>query len=488
MTTCDLTVPKGKARGEVYRPRPTQAKFHGSPAVAKLLLGGMGSGKSLSLFMEYVVQSLEEPRSMAGWKAVLARSTWEKLESATWPMFLECYPPEIRGLSKIRQRPYPQIILPNGAEVRGVNLDDPEKFGSEEYALQGIDECGENGVAEEHFLWMIGRRRSGIGRNNILLAGHPAGRNWAWKHFLAWKEDPSYKRNRQFEGWLTPSDENIHLDPEYLQMMRDTYPPEWIARYLSGEISAAEGQILVEFDPDIHVVAPVQLKEFWPRYRALDHGLTHPTAVVWGACDLEGNLIIYREHLKRNVTPAENAAAVLVASAHEEDLIQWTVADPATRSRETAGGVIQKIADQYAEAGLRCRMGNNDVPASITMLKYLLKPDLERHFPYWHPQKGQLGAPRLYVTTDCPRLRWEMEQWRWITIKPGAVDREKAFAKDDDAVACLRYLVMERPQQASYTPPPTQNQRILDIIAEMAAEKRGGSAGEEWIGAERLGR
>lgn len=486
MTTCDLRVPKGKARGEVYLPRPTQAKFHGSPAVAKLLLGGMGSGKSLSLFMEYVVQSVEEPRNMTGWKAVLARSTWEKLESATWPMFLECYPPEIRGLSKIRQRPYPQIILPNGAEVRGVNLDDPEKFGSEEYALQGIDECGENGVAEEHFLWMIGRRRSGIGRNNILLAGHPAGRNWAWKHFLAWQEDGSYKRNAKFEGWLTPSDENIHLDPEYLQMMRDTYPPEWIARYLSGEISAAEGQILTHFDPSVNLVPPVPLKDFWPRYRGLDHGLNHPTACSWTAVDLEGNLITYREHHRKNITPAENVAAILAASSGEEEMVQWTAYDPHMSQRQTAGGVIQALISQYEDAGLSgLRKGNDDIRASIVLMQSLLKPDPEHHFPYWHPLKGQLGAPHWYITTDCPRLRWEMEQWKYMDVKPGRTDREKAVDKDDDLIDTVRYVLMERPQQAVWTPPPSRNQVILDIIAEIAAEKSGG-AGGKWIGEERL--
>jgi hypothetical protein len=484
MINCSILVPKGKLRGEPYVCRPTQAQFHASPATAKCLLGGMGSGKSLALLVEVLIQALEEPRA-AGWKGLIARSTWEKLISATWPMFLDCIPPPIREISQIRQSPYPQIIFPNGAEVRGMNLDDPEKFGSEELSLQAIDECGETGVAEEHFLWMIGRRRSGRGRNNILMAGHPAGRNWCWKHFFAWKEDASHRRNSRFEGWLTPSSENIHLDPEYLELMRETYPEAWLTRYLSGEFGAAEGQILTNFDADIHVVPPVQLKEFWPRYRGLDHGLTHPTCVLWSTTDLEGNLLCYREHKKRNITPAENARQVLAASETEEDLTQWTVCDPSMRRKETAGGVIQALIDQYSDAGLHCREGNNDVRASIAMLQTLLAPDPDRRFPYWHPMKGLPGSPRLFMTTECKGLRWEIEQWRWMDIKPGRPDREKVRAIDDDLVACLRYTVLERPQQAVWSPPPTASQKWDEILDELAAE-RGGGISDPWIGSERV--
>lgn len=480
-----LLNPKGKLAGKPYEPWPTQAKFHGSNAIAAALLGGMGTGKSQVLLMEVLIQALEGGE---GWKGLITRSTWEKLESATWPMFLKCIPPEIKAASgyRERQRPYPQVFFPNKAEVRGMNLDDPEKFGSEEYSIQAMDECGEDGCAEEHFLWMIGRRRNYApgSRRVIRLAGHPSGRNWVWKHFFAWQEDPSYKRNPKFEGFQISAEETAdHYDADYLQTMRDTYPDAWLARYLAGDFGLAEGQILTEFDPEIHWVPPFELKPFWPRYRALDHGINHPTAVLWGAVDLEGNLIIYREHLKRNTTPRENAQAVLAASLGEEEATRWTVADPATRQQQTAGGVIQRVIDQYREAGLVCREGNHDVKASIVLLKGLLKPDPARYFPYWHPLKGQPGAPKLFFTAECPRLRWEIEQWKWKKINPGKVDRETPLAVDDDAIAALRYLAMERPQNAVWTPPPTRNQMIDEMLAELAAED--GRSFGEFIGSER---
>lgn len=486
MMECQLLIPKGKAKGQPYIPEGTQRLFHASPAAVKVLLGPMGSGKSLSLAMEIVIQALEEPR-MAGWKALLARSTWEKLQSATWPMLLSCIPEPILAISKVRQSPYQQVILPNGAEIRGMNLADPEKFGSEELALQAIDECGEDGVAEEHFLWMVGRRRAGIGRRNILMAGHPAGRNWVWRHFFAWKEAGEHKRNPLFEGWQMTRDEaESRFDPDYMQMMRDTYPDAWLTRYLEGDFGSAEGQILTNFDRSVNVVPPVQLKDFWPRYRGLDHGLNHPTACSWTAVDLEGNLLTYREHHRKNITPAENTAAILAASSGEEAMVQWTAYDPHMSQRQTAGGVIQALISQYEAAGLTgLRKGNDDIRASIVLMQSLLKPDPEHHFPYWHPLKGQLGAPHWYITTDCPRLRWEMEQWKYMDVKPGRTDREKAVDKDDDLIDTVRYVLMERPQQAVWTPPPSNNQRILDIIAEMAAEKSGG-AGGKWIGEERL--
>jgi hypothetical protein len=175
-------------------------------------------------------------------------------------------------------------------------------------------------------------------------------------------------------------------------------------------------------------------------------------------------------------------AIIRAQSKGEEDAIQWTVIDPATEQHQTAGGVIQRIIDQYREAGLPCRKGNNAIPDSITLLLELLRPDPERKFPRWHHQAGEYGSPRLFFAADCQRLRWEVEQWSWMDIKPGQIDRQKVRAENDDLVACLRYLVMERPMEARVAPQLSAGERIEQMLAELSGERDR----EEWIGEERV--
>lgn len=484
-----LTVTLHTPQGDLYIPRKTQRLFHASAAPARCILGGMGAGKSLAGMMEGLIQSLEIKQNAHLGKGLIARSTWEKLHSATWPMFLKIIPPEIRRQCQERLSPYPQVIFPNGFEVRGMNLDDPEKFGSEEYSWMMIDECGEKGVAEEHFLWMVGRRRNKVGRRNILLAGHPRGRNWVWKYFFAHKEDPTKKPIRAdglllCEGFQVSAEEaRSHFDPSYMAMMRATYPPEWIEKYLEGDFGLAEGQIL-SLDPDIHIVRAFPVPSLWPRYLGVDHGLTHPTCAIWAAADFEGNLIVYREHAQRNLTPAENVKLILAAQKGEPEP-DWCVIDPATEARETAGGVIQSIIQQYRDAGLYCSPGDHSLPASITLLQHLMRRDPSRKFPAWHHYKGLPGSPRLFLTTSCPGLKWEMEQWCYMDLKPGQVDRERVRAIDDDRIAALRYLVMRRPKEAVPVVPRTAGERIEEILAELAEERRQDGY-TEYIGSERL--
>ena len=474
-------------RGKPYIPSKTQALWHASPAASKCLLGPFGEGKTTPLVFEVLLQALEVPDGK-GFKGMLCRYDEKTLLSTTWADFLSVIPYEIKLRSRIRQRPYPQVFFPNGAEVRGMHQKNYEQLGSEEFSVQGMDECNDHGTDENWYLMMIARRRNPIGRQQILLVGNHGPRNWVWRYFFAHKEDRSFKKYDDHEGFQILVGENKHNDPGYLKMMYDTYPEEWMSRYLSGDFGVAEGQILTEFNPDIHWVAPFPVPDFWPRYRGLDPGINHPTCALWLTTDPEGNHIAYREYVKRGEAVHEHARAILTASLPEENQIHWTVIDPSARQRVSTGAVIQSTLQQYLEAGLHCYEGDNDVKASIFRLKQLLTPDPARRFPSWHHLAGQKGSPQLFISTACPYLKWEIENWKWKNVRPGQIDREKVHAENDDMVACLRYVTMRSPRSAEMPGVAVNpHQRIVDIVEEMARERQRQLGGrEEWVGAERL--
>ena len=462
---CPIYTPEGR----LYSPLPAQAAFHRSQALNRAYIGGFGSGKTLCGAIETFLLCTELP-NLQDEQFLICRYEYDELEATTWKTFLEIIPKPILRQCHITKRPL-SCRLPNGLTVLGRNLKNHQKFGSFKLAGAWIDECNEEGIDESFFLQLRGRMRSTRGRGCLILTGNPGGRNWVYKRFFAHKFDPTAKSFNSHEGFQAGTEENLYLPETYLQQMRETYPEDWLEKYFAGSFDVFEGQILDNFRPEVHLIDPFRIPAEWPRYRAVDHGLTAPTACTWHATDFEGNVVTYSEYYQRCAIPEENAKLILAQSATEVELICWTVIDPATQGLNAAGGVMESIISQYRRGGLFCRPGNNDVKASIAKLRMLLAPDETHPFPAWHPRAGELGSPRWFIFKGLKHLVWEMQQWKWRDVKPGAVDREKPLEKDDHLVATVRYFVMESPQAAAPKVELTTAQRFERILDDLFPEK-----------------
>lgn len=449
--------------GDEYRPLPIQQAFHQSRARYRSYIGGFGSGKTCAGAVEAIIQSLEYPGKHG--QGLVARYEYAELLSTTWKQLAALIPRPIIQDVVLSKPVGPLIRLKNGFSILGRNFKDHEALASLNLAWAWVDECNEEGVDLTTYHQVCGRLRDRLGSRQVWLTGNPAGKNWVWERFFSHEEGG--KKWPDHEGFHAKSRENIYLPDDYVNNLRQFYPEEWIEKYLEGRFDIFEGQILDNFRPEIHVVSDFDVPREWPRFRGLDHGLTNPTACIWGASDFEGNLLCYREYYQRNAIPAENARAILMASGDE--VFDWTVIDPSTMQTQSAGGTAEKIIDQYGQAGLYCQLGNNAVRDSIARLKQMLQPDPSHKFPRWHPRAGELGAPWLYVADSLKALRWEISVWKWKDAR-GTNEREKVLEKNDHAIAALRYLVMRSPRPAVETIQPTTYQRFLDIVREMKGE------------------
>jgi phage terminase large subunit len=444
-----------------YVPLPKQAAFHASDARHRAYIASFGAGKSLCGAVEALLQSLEYPGS-AG-QGLVGRYDYRELQESTWKTLLDITPPAV---VKDEIRSGPKLILKNGFEIVGWNLKDHQKMASLNLAWFWFDECNEDGIDRAVYDQARGRLRDPLGSRSSWLTGNPAGRNWVYELFFAWQDGK--RKYADHEGFQATTAENVYLPADYLKGLREFYDDVWIEKYLNGSFDLFEGQVFDNFDRELHVVT-ARPDSRWPRYRALDHGLINPTACLWAASDFHNNLLIYRCYYQRNAIPEENARNILKLSEGDPEPV-WTMIDPSTKQTQSAGGTMEKIIDQYRRAGLICSPGDNRVRDSIALLRQLLAPHPEREFPAWHPRAGEKGSPRLFFDVSCTELLWELTQYQWKQVKPGAADREMPLAKHDHAIAALRYLVMRSPQGAVEQPQEGTLARFLAIAAEIKGE------------------
>lgn len=453
--------------GDVYNPYPTQALFHASQATYRAFIGGFGNGKSMCGAAEMLVNAVELPGS----KWVVARYDWGSLANTSWQVLLDIIPKGF--IASATSRP-PVINLVNGSQIIGYNLKKRSKAQMRSLQLSGawLDEVNEDGITEEHFKELIGRCRSPKGRGRIWMTGNPAGRNWVYQRFFAHQFDSLAKKWPDHEGFRARTQENKHLPEVYLQHMRDNYDEEWLAKFMEGDFDVFEGQILDNFRTDIHVIDPFPIPREWPRFRALDHGLTAPTACLWAACDFQGRLYIYNEYYKKESVIEVNVGAINDLSGVED--YEWTVIDPSTRQRQQQGGQAEALIDQYRTAGLICREGNNDFRAAVTRLRTLLAPSMQREYPPTHRLAGTAPAPGLFIFNTCRSLIWEFSGWRWKDASPGTLLADREYRVANHACAAARYMVMESPY-AAFTPEVRERAR-MSVWDQIAADLQG----DEW--------
>lgn len=195
--------------------------------------------------------------------------------------------------------------------------------------------------------------------------------------------------------------DNPHIDASYLKFLNAL--PERRRRQLrDGDWDVFEGQFFHEWDRNVHVIAPFDIPESWPRARGVDYGSTNPWACLWGAWDNDGNCYVYREAYAAMLTPEMQARQAKELSVVRRldgtsftEKYERTVADPSVFS-EHRRGHGRSVAQMWAAEGFHVTKARNDRVAGWANVRQYL----------WDPQGGDegKGAPRLYVFETCHNL------------------------------------------------------------------------------------
>lgn len=223
------------------------------------LVAGFGAGKSFSLTVKMLQLALDNP----GYTGIAMEPTYGMLSDILIPQLTELWDgwgidyDLFRGSAEIKVRcpngKTSTILLrsfENYTRIRGINA-----------AWAVVDEIDtvKPQLATSAFRLLQGRIRSGI-LPQIAVCSTPEGFGWLYNFFVEADDDSK-------ELIRAKTTDNPYLPPEYINSLREQYPPALIEAYLNGEfVNLAQSTIFQDYnrlenqtdvqwqpDEDIHI-------------------------------------------------------------------------------------------------------------------------------------------------------------------------------------------------------------------------------------------
>lgn len=240
--------------------------------------------------------------------------------------------------------------------------------------------------------------------------------------------------------------DNAHnLKKGEIEFQSRSMTPEERAIRVDGEDGAAQGIVFKEFVPARHVVPTFPIPKAWPRWRVMDHGYRNPSACLWCTVSPVGfndwqheRLFVYRELYRSECTVRANAAEIK-AMSDGEVFVCPVIIDPTAYNRTQANGA--SIAEEYAKAGIQMKRGISTAAIGEHALIARMRKYME--------------ADQLYVFATCQNLVRELQSWRYVERRDGAIPGAEPFEdKNNHAIDALKYWIATNPvhsQMAGFT-------------------------------------
>jgi hypothetical protein len=452
----------------------------------ELLYGGaVGGGKSDFLLGDFLQ---DVPTYESAWRGVMLRRTYPELEELV-ARSLELYP--ATGAKWHEQKK--TWIWSNGAnlKMRYCESDkDVLRYHGHQYTWIGFDELTQWATLYPYrYLRTRLRSAHSVPTKRMRAASNPGGPGHA--EVKAYFIDPAphgfmpiKDASTGLERMFIPSrlENNVILtsrDPTYVDRVRGVGNANLVRALLEGDWSVIEGAFFTEWSAARHVLRPVELPEFWLRFRSGDWGSAKPYSFHWWAVASDdwqhpdgliiprGAMIAYRElygiktkpdgTFEANVgvkeTAEEVAKRILTLEGAEFDAkgkmlreadeeIKYGVLDPAAFAED--GG--PSIGERMAKVGVWFGKADNKRVAT--------KGALGGHDQFRGRLKGDGdGRPMIYFFANCTHAIRTIPVLQHDAKHAEDVDTEM----EDHAYDDCRYGAMSRPWVAKAPPPPVKD-------------------------------
>lgn len=252
--------------------------------------------------------------------------------------------------------------------------------------------------------------------------------------------------------------DNTHNSPDFVARYLATLSPEERAAREFGSYVTVGGLIYGSYDTRVHELPVLYL----PRPQdtvmcGIDTG--RHFAVVYTAFRPEGDAVAFEEVYTEDQSAADNAGWMRVIEA------KLTKAGSPVRIRFIDPG--SQIKRDLAEAGIMTTPARNEIDAGIQTVRRMLKFEPA-------PARHGLGSgnPKLYLTPNMMRSKWEIKRYQWDRYKDASKMSgellNRPVKKNDHAMDALRYSCSYLPGQMAY-------------LTQEAVERIPAKITQEWI-------
>ncbi len=435
---------------DMQPPNPKQAEFFQARSRFVAYGGARGGGKSWAVRQKAMLMALRYP----GIRILLLRRSFPELrENHILPLLAQ-----LRGVAEYKETEK-AFTFPGGSRLRFGYCDreaDVMQYQGQEYDVIFLDEATQ--FTEFQFQTLTACLR---GANpfpkRFYLTCNPGGvgHHWVKRLFV----DRDYKEGERPEDYtfiqarVYDNQTLMEHDPGYVQMLKNL--PEDLRRaWLDGEWNIFAGQYFPEFRPELHVIQPFPIPDWWNRYFAMDYGLDM-LAAYWIAVDGFGRAFVYRELYQSDLIISEAAQKILQANQNDRPLAWYAPPDLWNRRQDTG----RSVSDIFAEYGIPLVKAQNNRVQGWLDLKEWLKPVRDE-------SGGESAALRFF--SCCPNLIKSIPALQVSTKNPNDCSTEPhEFTHGPDAI---RYFIAGRPLPASApllpenTPSASFDDQIHDFL------------------------
>ncbi len=323
------------------------------------------------------------------------------------------------------------FTFPNGSILKlGYMNDDSDtlQYQGQEYDIIALDEATQ--LTEYQFSTLKACLRGTNGHpKRMYLTCNPGGVGHAWvkRLFIDRRynsgedgEDYGFIQARAYDNTVL-----METDGEYIRQLQSL--PEGLRRaWLDGEWDVFEGQFFSEITNE-HLFDEYNIPRDHRIIGGLDYGFDM-LALVLASCDSEGNLTVFREFYRSNLTLSQGAEWIeSVCRGHN---VEYIAASPDLWNRRQDTG----------KSGFEVMTHSASVPP-------LVKAD-DRRVPGWRMLREYICGKggKLKIFKCCPEL------FRCLTLLTYDKNRTEDCSDEPHAIThlpeALRYLVMSRPTAA----------------------------------------
>ena len=413
-----------------YDPHPHQVVFHQDSHKYRALVSGVGAGKTRMGVEEVIKWTQLYPGSLG----VIGRLTSKSLKETTQRRFFEvCDPKLIENFNQsdghlwIKTNQVDEDddgnMVPVYSEILFMHFDEPGPLGSLDISYFWIDEAHEpdgNEVPEATFDMLTARLRHPVGPWRGFVTSNSGGKDWVYDKFF----NPSKRKTfREYIGWSVPTMANEkYLPPGYVEELSRTHTQTWVDRFLNASFDAFEGQIFTDFVEDFHTFDSknFEVSPHWEHGAGFDFGVASPTAVVYGAIDRDGRVIMYDEDYEAE------AGIEGFSSKIKNKGFSHLYADPSVVNR----GPNKKSPKQlYQEFGVYLIPAPNDEDFFISFFTQLLRARMPD------------GSPKILISRKCTHLIDQIKNMRWDPKAISGSTHDRVLRMENHAIDAFKYFI-----------------------------------------------